>query len=72
MPQTNTLGGVACPPRSSVKLDYCRQCERPRLYINGQMINDGCKCLRPDLVVGKSIEIETAKIVDAIGVQYDQ
>jgi hypothetical protein len=72
MTNKQTLGGVDCSPRCAVFADQCKKCEHQALYINDQRVYDGCKCLKPQWTKGQAIIVDTAKIVDALGVQFDE
>lgn len=71
MTNKRTLGGVDCSPRCAVFSDQCKKCKHHALYVNDQRVYDGCKCLKPEWTKGQAIIVDTAKIVDALGVQFD-
>lgn len=71
MIKNRTLGGMACPQRCAVWADRCKACTMHRLYINDQRIYDGCQCLKPDWEQGQAIVVETADVVDALSIQWD-
>ena len=67
----DTLGGVPCPQYSTVLADICQRCNRPNVSINDIAIGGGCQCLTPVLKRTLAVKVETARVVDALGVQFD-
>lgn len=65
------LGGCLCPQTSSLYIDICKKCLKHIVALNGQRVIEGCVCLNPQLKGGTTHIIETAKIVDALGVVPD-
>jgi hypothetical protein len=72
MSNNKTLGGVPCPQYSDVYVDQCQRCHKYIVAINDVRVHEGCQCLTPQLNPGMCHKVETARIVDALGVKFDE
>jgi hypothetical protein len=72
MKEKKTLGGILCPQTVDVYFDRCKKCSKHFFSINDQRVYEGCQCLKPQMERGMALRVETANIVDAIGVKFDQ